>query len=93
LETLDLNFDRNAPSVAPEVCTEENHEATEDGDAVESTEAVPDGAVSLDRRLISERVRRQRANQTRRRQLSRRNVVKNTEKRKIKAEMNDEMWH
>lgn len=48
--------------------------------------------VKLNRKAIAERVRRQRANQARRRQMARRNVVKNAERRKVKAEMESSIW-
>lgn len=47
---------------------------------------VPPGAL-IDRAKVADRVRRQRANQARRRQLAKRNVVKDAEKRKSHAEI------
>lgn len=46
----------------------------------------------INRSLIEARVRRQRANQYQRRQMARRNVVKDSEKRKIKVEMKSDFW-
>ncbi len=101
METLDIGFDRNAKF--DESANRDGEGAVIDEDGVEEelspseqveveAKNVEDGGVSLNRRLIAERVRRQRSNQQRRRQVARRNVVKNTEKRKVKAEMNCELW-
>lgn len=95
LETLEVGFDKNAELDPSKIDV--------DNDGVEGnlsfseqveleTDNVEDGRTSLNHRLIAERVRRQRGNQQRRRQVARRNVVKNTEKRKVKAEMNCELW-
>lgn len=46
----------------------------------------------INRSLIEARVRRQRTNQSQRRQMARRNVVKDSEKRKVKVEMKSGVW-
>lgn len=48
--------------------------------------------VSLNHAAIQARVRKQRANQNQRRQLAKRNIVKDSQKRKVKAEIGCEMW-
>lgn len=47
---------------------------------------------SLNHAAIQARVRKQRANQKQRRQLSKRNIVKDSQKRKVKAEIGCETW-
>lgn len=47
---------------------------------------------SLNHAAIQARVRKQRANQKQRRQLSKRNIVKDLQKRKVKAEIGCETW-
>lgn len=49
-------------------------------------------ASSINHTLIQSRVRRQRANQSKRRQMARRNVVKDSEKRKVKVEIKSGIW-
>lgn len=69
--------------------TEEAESATDDDD---QHGAKQDSASALDRTLIETRVRRQRANQSQRRQTARRNVVKDSEKRKVKNEIRSGFW-
>lgn len=52
----------------------------------------PQSGIEINRALIEARVRRQRGNQSQRRQMARRNVVKDSEKRKIKVEMKSDFW-
>ncbi|CDF38023.1 unnamed protein product [Chondrus crispus] len=52
----------------------------------------PQPGMEINRALIESRVRRQRGNQSQRRQMARRNVVKDSEKRKIKVEMSSDFW-
>lgn len=47
---------------------------------------------TIDKSLIEARVRKQRSNQNQRRQLSKRNTVKDSEKRKVKVEMDCGVW-
>lgn len=47
---------------------------------------------TINKSLIEARVRRQRSNQSQRRQFAKRNIVKDSEKRKVKVEMNSEIW-
>lgn len=47
---------------------------------------------SINKSLIEARVRKQRTNQKKRQQLSRRNTVKDSEKRKVKVEMDCGIW-
>lgn len=59
-------------------------------DSEESTTSSYTSAIN--RELIEARVRRQRSNQKQRRQMARRNVVKDSEKRKVKVEMSSKVW-
>lgn len=61
--------------------------------SVEDTNAHFQPGSSLNHAAIEARVRRQRANQKQRRQLAKRNIVKDSEKRKIKVEMGCDFWH
>lgn len=51
-----------------------------------------DKTTTLNLAAIEARVRKQRANQKQRRQFSKRNIVKDSQKRKVKAEVDCEMW-
>lgn len=68
--------------------------ASEERDADQDTAscAGSEFASGIDRTLIADRVRRQRGNQKQRKQLSKRNVVKDSEKRKVKNEMSSGLW-
>lgn len=77
---VDLAVADNAPLPAISDSHDRDvHDSRDDGSFAEST-------VRVDQSKIAYRVRRQRANQARRRQMSKRNVVKDSEKRKLKAE-------
>ncbi len=101
LEGLDLNTlaislsdepgKEDAPSTSSNMNNDTDEETSAAGQDNRESGAVDEDS-GLNRRLIAERVRRQRANQQRRRQVARRNVVKNSEKRKVKAEMTSEIW-
>eukprot|EP00177_Eucheuma_denticulatum_P007077 GFKZ01012871.1.p1 GENE.GFKZ01012871.1~~GFKZ01012871.1.p1 ORF type:complete len:465 (+),score=83.16 GFKZ01012871.1:773-2167(+) len=73
-------------------------EQTDDSqDAVTSVEQTGDSKyhmqdAGINHALIEARVRRQRANKSQRRQLARRNVVKDAEKRKVKNEVKSGFW-
>lgn len=85
-----VDKDEESNDEVPEKSGENETEAGGSSSTSRPVPATDDGG--LNRRLIAERVRKQRANQQRRRQVARRNVVKNSEKRKVKAEMTSEIW-
>lgn len=65
--------------------------ALEDGE-VEELDGPSIQKTALNQAAIQARVRRQRANQKQRRQLATRNIIKDSEKRKVRAEMDCEVW-
>lgn len=73
---------------------EENEEKEEHKQ--EEEEEIPQPAVimdsGIDKRLIEDRVRRQRGNRKKRQQMARKNVIKDSEKRKIGNEMRSGLW-
>lgn len=89
--TEDLQEEVSASDGAEQSADAEPELAEEPGNQNDQGESQVDSG--LNRRLIAEKIRRQRANQQRRRQVARRNVVKNTEKRKVRAELESEIWH
>lgn len=64
-----------------------------DGEAQEGAEEAPAPPASLiDRAAIEARVRAQRGNRGQRQMLSKRNIIKDSEKRKVKVEMKSDFW-
>lgn len=70
-------------------CDNETGSVMDEGDQYETDE---EDIPVLNRALIEARVRRQRTNQNRRRQIARRNVIKDSEKRKVKNEIRSGFW-
>lgn len=66
--------------------------ADKDADDALNEREVPSEEPALNQTAIQARVRRQRANQRQRRQFARRNIIKDSEKRKVKAEVDSEVW-
>lgn len=67
-----------------------------DGGVQEAAEDIEEGQEDDERRvdmsLIEQRVRKQRGNQVQRRRLAKKNIVKDSEKRKVKVEMESGVW-
>lgn len=92
MTTLAILDEENDENVDGEPSVDKDEVGADAGPNASGSMPVADDDGGLNRRLIAERVRKQRANQQRRRQVARRNVVKNSEKRKVKAEMASEIW-
>lgn len=88
------NNDATSPRVDGEddVGNESGSDATDANEVHNSSPARSLPGTTLNHAAIEARVRRQRANQKQRRHLARRNIVKDSEKRKIKAEVQCEVW-
>ncbi|KAI0565643.1 hypothetical protein FGB62_16g164 [Gracilaria domingensis] len=59
---------------------------------IHSTECA-NPSTTINKSLIETRVRRQRSNQAKRRQLAKRNIVKDSQKRKLKSEVEGGIWY
>lgn len=99
--------DEGTPAGAQDIViqeTEEGRESNEDSnngqdndqqlsvEPVSDTIEVDSQASGINHALIEARVRRQRVNQSQRRQMAKRNVMKDSQKRKVKVEMKSGIW-
>lgn len=107
-DSTSTQLERTAPSGEPSTSHTETTESSTamDAEIAENSKYIHDSdddsasmssqtmyeSTSLNHAAIQARVRKQRANQKQRRQLAKRNIVKDSQKRKVKAEIGCETW-